>query len=361
MANEIQNFEGGREIAAYSSNDILAMVVAAAKDPTVDADKMRAMATLAMDMQKHQLEMDKISRQEQFNRDLNMAIDEMPVLTKTGRIIIPAKGGEPERIQGTYVKFEDLNRIVKPILQRHNLTISFTPGGSDSRVSVATVIRHANGIVKEYEALPLPLETSGSKNNVQGVGSSISYGKRYAMCAVLNITIEAEDDDGAGGKITMPEERGNLIIEEAQAAVDDGQYAEWFRRQSPKDRGWLVTSGYHAQFGGTAAITDQRTPAATAPPTPATDSPPKAEKPSEEVAAAAWVKKYIAKVETAASLDAFAEIQTEAKDRLDRIRAAYPALWNDISFAHGAAYDRLSGNQDDSKSAAGDLFEGSDE
>ena len=42
----------------------------------------------------------------------------------------------------------------------------------------------------------LPLDTSGSKNAVQAVGTSVSYGKRYVMCAMLNIATRGEDDDG---------------------------------------------------------------------------------------------------------------------------------------------------------------------
>ncbi len=44
--------------------------------------------------------------------------------------------------------------------------------------------------------MPLPLDTSGSKNNIQGMGSSLTYGKRYLVTAMLNIVTEGEDKDG---------------------------------------------------------------------------------------------------------------------------------------------------------------------
>ncbi len=363
MGNEIQYFDGkqqGGAVAVVTANDFLAMVVAAAKDNSIDAEKMRAMATLAMDMQKHQLEMDKLARQEQFNRDLNAAIDEMPVISKTGRIIIPGKNGEADRVQGTYARFEDLNRIVKPILQRHNLTISFTPGGSDTRVTIGTVIRHANGIVKEYEPLPLPFETSGSKNNVQGVGSSISYGKRYAMCAVLNITVEAEDDDGSGGGRVMPEERVNLVIEEATAHYDDGDYTEWFKTQSPKDRAWLVTNGHHTRFGGSPpALTG---PAAGAVPrdnsTPKREDPPAQDAPRIPKQGREWADGYLRDVSAVRTLDSFALLQDEHKDMRERAKA-YPTLWREIQDAEGAAMDRLS--KEAEKDGGDELFPGGGE
>jgi hypothetical protein len=53
------------------------------------------------------------------------------------------------------------------------------------------------------------LDSSGGKNNIQGMGSSFSYGKRYTTTALLNIVTEGEDDDGARG--------GARFISEVQA------------------------------------------------------------------------------------------------------------------------------------------------
>ncbi|WP_185835578.1 ERF family protein [Pseudomonas aeruginosa] len=38
-------------------------------------------------------------------------------------------------------------------------------------------------------------DTSGNKNAVQAVASSVSYGKRYTAGALLNFTTHGEDDD----------------------------------------------------------------------------------------------------------------------------------------------------------------------
>ena len=44
----------------------------------------------------------------------------------------------------------------------------------------------------------MPVDTTGSKNGVQAVASSVSYGKRYTAGLLLNITTTGEDDDGNG-------------------------------------------------------------------------------------------------------------------------------------------------------------------
>ena len=78
------------EQAPSPSGNLLAQIVEAARDPTVDAGKMEAMANLAMKLQDREL-------QAQFNRDLASAIMEMPRISKRGVITIPAKDGRPER------------------------------------------------------------------------------------------------------------------------------------------------------------------------------------------------------------------------------------------------------------------------
>lgn len=346
------------------SSSLLTQIVEASRDPTVDADKMQAMANLAIQLQDREM-------QQQFNRDLSAAIADMPVITKAGRIVILDKVTK-QVIQSTpYEKFEDLDRVVKPIARRHHLSYNFDCGGDSQRLLVTVILRHDNGYVERSSPMPLPLETSGSKNNVQGAGSTNTYGKRYALKNVFAISVEGEDDDGnLGQTAALPHERAEVVMDDARAAHAEGRYDEWFRAQSPRDRGYLVTSGKHAEFGGEPALPPpgsdvrvmERGPGtATAKQKP--DKPPQDQRPSEDDEEAAraqarekWVGTYCGKVEACASLDAYAILQDEQKANLERFRADYPDLWSRISDAHSRAYDRLS--SDTSGEPGGTLFDG---
>ena len=48
--------------------------------------------------------------------------------------------------------------------------------------------------------MSLPVDFTGSKNPVQAIGSSTSYGKRYVAAALLNLTSRGEEDDATGLK-----------------------------------------------------------------------------------------------------------------------------------------------------------------
>ncbi len=64
---------------------------------------------------------------------------------------------------------------------------------STNSVSVATRIAHASGQWIEFAALEMPV----SKPDAQGVGSAITYAKRYSYSASLGIASDVDDDGNA--------------------------------------------------------------------------------------------------------------------------------------------------------------------
>lgn len=233
-----------------ASENLLAQVIAAAKDPQIDAAKMETLARLVNSQQDREREIE-------FNRAKNAAIMEMPVITKDGRIVIRKQGEQP-REQGRFARFEDIDRVCRPILQRHNLAISFEmnerQGGG---ITVTPILSHANGMNERGGGFPVPPETSGSKNAAQAMGSSAKYGQRYSYCAMLNIVTEGVDDDGNGGRGTtvhLPFEREQTVLTEAAAAAEAGTYRDWFNHQSPKDRAYIIQSGKHGEYGGQTSL-----------------------------------------------------------------------------------------------------------
>lgn len=92
-------------------------------------------------------------------------------------------------------KFAPLDEIVEtinPILSAHGLVWSTMPSQSDSGPTLRYRLAHAPSGESEEGEMPLLL----SKQDAQGQGSAITYARRYALCAVLNLVAD-EDDDGA--------------------------------------------------------------------------------------------------------------------------------------------------------------------
>lgn len=103
-------------------------------------------------------------------------------------------------IQSTpYALWEDIDAAITPILAEYGFVLTFRSGvAQDGKITVTGVLGHEGGHTEET-TITLPHDSSGSKNAVQAVGSSTSYGKRYTATMLLNIRTKGEDDDGMKG------------------------------------------------------------------------------------------------------------------------------------------------------------------
>jgi hypothetical protein len=168
---------------------IIQVIERAAMNPNVDIDKMERL----LQMQERIMER---NAKAAFAADLSQMQQHLPVIAENGKIVVRDKVTK-QVIQSTgYALWEDINEAIKPVLSAHGFALSFKTGiAPDSKVMVTGILSHRDGHSEET-TMALPHDSTGSKNAVQAVGSSTSYGKRYTACALLNITSRGEDDDG---------------------------------------------------------------------------------------------------------------------------------------------------------------------
>ena len=107
--------------------------------------------------------------------------------------------------RGPKYKYEDLAEICKlvdPVLKDRGLHYRWrTQSNPDRTVTVTCILSHKWGYSEE-SSLTAPPDTTGAKNPVQSVGSTVSYLQRYTLKAALGVAAE-KDDDGRGGKPTV--------------------------------------------------------------------------------------------------------------------------------------------------------------
>lgn len=176
---------------------MLAIISEAAANPDVNVDKMEALLKMQRDIENS-------ASIKEFNRAFIALQEELPTVNRDGKIEVRKKDASGERTgaiqQATpYATFNNIMKVLKPILLKHGFVLSFaTAPTTDGRIDVKGYLDHIGGHRRET-SFPLPAETSGSKNNVQGWGSSLSYGKRYATIALLNVVSEAKEDTDTDG------------------------------------------------------------------------------------------------------------------------------------------------------------------
>ena len=191
------------------STAIIQVIERAALNPDVDIDKMERL----LQMQERVMD-----RQAMMAYSAAMAAmqTELPSIEERGKTN-----------NGCYATLEDIVDTVRPILQKHGFAVSFRIQTQERGIQVTGVLMHKDGHREETSML-LPADISGNKNAVQAFGSSTSYGKRYVLSALLNITTRGQDDNGnaAGGvRLVTPFQAGQIqrLISQCPATTQ-----EWF-------------------------------------------------------------------------------------------------------------------------------------
>lgn len=192
---------------------LIHIIERAARDPSVDIDKMQRL----MDMQERILVR---NARAAYASALASMQPELPVIDRKGKIEVRKKDAAGERTgavqQSTpYALWEDINEGIRPVLAKHGFALSFRVGvAQDGKLTITGILSHREGHAEET-TITLQHDSTGSKNAVQAVGSSVSYGKRYTAGALLNLTSRGEDDDGkaAGAPATVTQEQVETIVE----------------------------------------------------------------------------------------------------------------------------------------------------
>ena len=85
--------------------------------------------------------------------------------------------------------------------------------------------------------MPAPPDTTGGKSNVQAIGSTNSFLRRYVACNIFNIVVVGDDDDGNGG--TIDEAQTETIVELIKKAKVGPKFLRYMKAQSVEEAGSL--------------------------------------------------------------------------------------------------------------------------
>jgi len=110
------------------------------------------------------------------------------------------------RTNYNYANLGSIIQEISALLGKYQLSASWGTDQKDNRVIVTCHITHGGGH-RESVTLFGPIDESGNKNQIQAVGSTVTYLQRYTLLAALGLAT-IEDDDGRqgagkGGKPTV--------------------------------------------------------------------------------------------------------------------------------------------------------------
>lgn len=224
--SELQTVNNNQVAVQGDAGQVMASkILELAADPNFDVDKLERL----MELQTRETERQATVA---FSTAFAAMQSEIPTIAK-------AKSGNGSN----YATLEDVVEITRPILNKHGFSLSFDTNTvlekADDKstndykgyVEIVAILLHKEGH-KEKTTLLVPFDYSGSKKNnpAQAMGSSVSYGKRYTLCALLNIATRDDNDASAAWqhkKITAAQARGLTAKQAKLSDADKNSFDKW--------------------------------------------------------------------------------------------------------------------------------------
>lgn len=102
-----------------------------------------------------------------------------------------------KEVKYTHSSLHNVTFCINKALSEHGLTASWVTSQDNGLVKVICKITHVLGHSEETCLSAAP-DTTGSKNPIQAIGSTVTYLQRYTLLALTGLATHDQDDDGAG-------------------------------------------------------------------------------------------------------------------------------------------------------------------
>jgi hypothetical protein len=215
---------------------VLALIERVALDPGADATKLERIVGMYERLKAEKAEL-------AFNAAKGRILKRLAGINvlKNKSALYEIDKGKPQK--GTYEAFkyaplEEIDKHLRPLLVEEEMDLSYSDEPQEHGwILIRGRLKHLPGGHFEDSFMPAPLDSSGGKSSVQGVGSTNSYLRRYIACNIFNIVVIGDDDDGNGG--TIDEDQINTLLDLIQKARAGPKFLKYMRAKSIHEAGSL--------------------------------------------------------------------------------------------------------------------------
>jgi hypothetical protein len=175
-----------------------------------------------------------------FDNAMADAKAEIPVIVKRSNVKydvknkdangnVGANNARADKVDFDYETLGDIATVINPILSKSGLSYRYRSKQESGLISVTCIITHRDGHCEET-TLAAGADTSGKKNSIQSIGSTVSYLQRYTLKLALGLAA-AKDDDGKAA--ADPDERisekqlTELMELSEKLGVDKIKFCKW--------------------------------------------------------------------------------------------------------------------------------------
>jgi ERF superfamily len=192
-----------------SPSAVLALIERLTLDPCADVEKLDRVMGMYERVRAKEAEL-------AYNAAKGRILKELAgiKIVKTRSVLREIENDKPQK--GSYEAFkyaplEEIDKHLRPLLAEEDMDLSYSDEPQeDGRILIRGRLKHLPSGHYEDSFMPGPLDTTGGKSEVQAVGSTNSFLRRYVACNIFNIVVVGDDDDGIGG--TIDEDQTKTIL-----------------------------------------------------------------------------------------------------------------------------------------------------
>ncbi|MBX5131647.1 ERF family protein [Rhizobium lentis] len=215
MSNAVKTIEHEKIIPA-SDAPMVAMIERIVMDPNIPIDRLEQMLAMKERMEDRAREDQERQAKKAFFAAMSKCQKELPVVIKRSR---------NTHTNSNYADLAAIEEQAMPIIHDHGFAVSFQPDGYNDKgeLRILWEVSHEEGHSRTGVG-EIPVDGAGAQGRVnktgtQAFGSTATYGRRYLLCMIFNIST-GDDRDGNRAKVQTEDELKGIT--EAQASVIRG-------------------------------------------------------------------------------------------------------------------------------------------
>lgn len=186
----------GRQVVADTPasyhDPMVSMIERVAMDPSIPIDRLEQMMALKERMEDRAREDEERQAKKEYFAAMSKCQAELPVVVKNKK---------NDHTRSNYADLAAIEEQAMPVIHKHGFAVSFQPDGYNDKgeLRIRWEISHEGGHSRDGIG-EIPVDGAGSQGKVnktgtQAFGSTATYGRRYLLCMLFNIST-GDDRDG---------------------------------------------------------------------------------------------------------------------------------------------------------------------
>lgn len=186
----------GRQVVADTPatyhDPMVSMIERVAMDPSIPIDRLEQMMALKERMEDRAREDEERHAKKEYFAAMSKCQAELPVVVKNKK---------NDHTRSNYADLAAIEEQAMPVIHKHGFAVSFQPDGYNDKgeLRIRWEISHEGGHSRDGIG-EIPVDGAGSQGKVnktgtQAFGSTATYGRRYLLCMLFNIST-GDDRDG---------------------------------------------------------------------------------------------------------------------------------------------------------------------